>query len=189
MSASGLARAAGLDATAFNKSKRATPNGKLRWPTTESVAKCLDATGTNLIDFAGLVQDARSLRRMIPVVGLQQAGANGLFDDAGRPAGSGWEQTSFPGIDDPCAFALEISGDGMAPVFRDGDTIIVSPEAPVRNGDRIVVNTGAGEVLIRQLHQDTGNNVQFAGFNLQTPMLAIKRSEINWMARIVWTSQ
>ena len=49
LSASGLARAAGLDPTTFNKSKRTSPDGKLRWPSTESVAKVLEATGRSLL--------------------------------------------------------------------------------------------------------------------------------------------
>ena len=41
MTASGLARAAGLDPTTFNKSKRQGVDGKPRWPSTESVARAL----------------------------------------------------------------------------------------------------------------------------------------------------
>jgi phage repressor protein C with HTH and peptisase S24 domain len=48
LSPSGLAKRAGLDATAFNRSKRVTPEGRPRWPTTESVAKVLAATGASL---------------------------------------------------------------------------------------------------------------------------------------------
>ena len=40
---SGLARRAGLDPTSFNKSKRLSADGRLRWPSTESIAKVLDA--------------------------------------------------------------------------------------------------------------------------------------------------
>jgi len=39
LSPSGLAKASGLDPTTFNKSKRITPEGRPRWPSTESVAK------------------------------------------------------------------------------------------------------------------------------------------------------
>ena len=46
LSPSGLAKAAGLDPTSFNKSKRITPQGRERWPSTESVAKALAATHT-----------------------------------------------------------------------------------------------------------------------------------------------
>ena len=38
LSASGLARKAGLDPTTFNRSKRLTAAGKERWPSTESIA-------------------------------------------------------------------------------------------------------------------------------------------------------
>ncbi|MGB5212213.1 MAG: helix-turn-helix transcriptional regulator [Anderseniella sp.] len=189
MSASGLARAAGLDATAFNKSKRATPHGRLRWPTTESVSKCLAATRTSLNEFAGLVHGAQGLQRTVPCIHLAYAGANDLFDDAGRPAGDGWDRINMPGIDDPCAYALTISGDTMMPVYRDGDTVIVSPAAPVRPGDRVVVKTGDGEILARRLHRETGKKLELACFDPQQPMLTIERTTMKWMARIIWTSQ
>jgi len=189
MSASGLARAAGLDATAFNKSKRATPHGRLRWPTTESVSKCLAATRTSLNEFAGLVHGAQGLQRTVPCIHLAYAGASDLFDDAGRPAGDGWDRINLPGIDDPCAYALTISGDTMMPVYRDGDTVIVSPAAPVRPGGRVVVKTGDGEILARRLHRETGRKLELACFDPQQPMLTIERTSMKWMARIIWTSQ
>src|SRR6476660_6824239 len=54
-SASGLAKKAGLDPTTFNKSKRVSPDGRLRWPSTESVAKVLEATGASLDEFMSLI--------------------------------------------------------------------------------------------------------------------------------------
>ena len=48
LSPSALARNAGLDPTTFNKSKRGGANGKLRWPSTESLSKVLAATGASL---------------------------------------------------------------------------------------------------------------------------------------------
>ena len=42
---SGLARRAGLDPTSFNKFKRVGADGRMRWPSTESIAKVLEATG------------------------------------------------------------------------------------------------------------------------------------------------
>ena len=56
MSVSKLAKTAGLDATAFNKSKRAYPSGKLRWPSTESVAKVIKSVHMNWSDFLRLVE-------------------------------------------------------------------------------------------------------------------------------------
>ena len=51
LSASGLAKRAGLDPTTFNKSKRTTKQGKPRWPSTESLSKILDATRTTMGEF------------------------------------------------------------------------------------------------------------------------------------------
>ena len=79
--------------------------------------------------------------RMIPLIGLAQAGSRGFFDDAGFPAGAGWEEIGFPELADEHAYALEITGDSMLPVYRDGDRIVVSPAASLRRGDRVVVKT------------------------------------------------
>lgn len=57
-SLSGLARRAGLDPTAFNRSKRVSPEGKPRWPSTESLARILDVAGMSLSEFAALVESA-----------------------------------------------------------------------------------------------------------------------------------
>ena len=99
--ASGLARASGLDATAFNKSKRSGPAGKQRWPSTESIAKILAATGSSFDAFASLTGGRRTPpARTIPLIGLAQAAKSGVFDGDGFPTGSGWENTSAPDVDD-----------------------------------------------------------------------------------------
>ncbi len=54
-SPSGLAKKAGLDPTAFNKSKRVSPDGKPRWPSTESIAKILAVTDMTMSDFIELI--------------------------------------------------------------------------------------------------------------------------------------
>ncbi len=133
MTASGLAKKAGLDPTTFNKSKRITPEGRPRWPSTESVAKALAATNTKVDTFVTLITDGgKQTISSVPLIGFAEAGASGYFDDAGFPVGKGWEQVSFPAITDENAYALEISGDSMKPAYREGDVIIVSPGSPVR---------------------------------------------------------
>src|SRR5215467_13955816 len=149
LSPSGLAKLAGLDPTTFNKSKRGGANGKLRWPSTESVSKVLAATGATLDDFVSLVEGGVTRSRMVPLIGMAQAGSRGYFDDAGFPAGSGWEEIAFPEIADPHCYALEITGDSMLPVYRDGDRVLVSPSGSIRRGDRVVVKTLAGEVMAK----------------------------------------
>lgn len=58
---SGLARRAGLDPTTFNKSKRFAADGRPRWPSTESLAKILEVTATDVMTFAQLLTDDKSL--------------------------------------------------------------------------------------------------------------------------------
>ncbi len=191
MSPSGLARRAGLDPTTFNKSKRVTADGKLRWPSTESISKILNATGASFAEFVSLVgeQNADALAQRIPVIGYAQAGRSGFFDDAGYPVGNGWDEVLFPHIGDPNAFALEIAGDSMEPVYRDGDIIVVSPGASVRRGDRVVVKTTDGEVMAKELKRQTASKLELASFNSDHPDRVVEMEAVDWMSRIVWASQ
>ena len=55
LTCSGLARAAGLDSTTFNKSKRINRDGTPRWPSTYSLARVLDALEIDLAEFASFM--------------------------------------------------------------------------------------------------------------------------------------
>ena len=192
LSSSGLARIAGLDPTTFNKSKRETPKGKLRWPSTESIAKVLQATGSSLEQFVALIGDggpARVRLKLVPLIGLAQAGRAGFFDDAGFPVGHGWEEIAFPEIGDPHAYALEINGESMLPVYRDGDRIIVSPETSTRRGDRVVVKTVEGEVMAKQLARLTVRRVELHSFNPQFEDRVLDLGDVACIHRIIWASQ
>lgn len=192
LSASGLARLAGLDATTFNKSKRETPDGRQRWPSTESLAKILEATGSSLDEFLGLIAEAAGRRptaKLVPLIGFAQAGIGGFFDDGGFPAGDGWDQVAFPKLSDENAYALEVTGDSMAPVYRDGDIIIVSPNAGIRRGDRVVAKTTDGEVMAKILQRQTATSVELASFNADHETRIIALENLVWMARILWASQ
>jgi phage repressor protein C with HTH and peptisase S24 domain len=190
MTASALAKKAGLDPTTFNKSKRITPEGRARWPSTESVAKALTATNTKVETFVTLISDgAKPPISTVPLIGLAQAGAGGYFDDAGFPVGKGWEEVAVPQVTDEHAYALEVSGDSMKPAYRAGDIIIVSPGSPVRKGDRVVVKTNDGEVLIKELQRKTAKNIELKSLNAQHKDRTLAMNEVMWIARVVWASQ
>ncbi|MEW5424925.1 helix-turn-helix transcriptional regulator [Amorphus sp. 3PC139-8] len=194
LSPSGLARRAGLDPTTFNKSKRLAGDGRPRWPSTESIAKVLEATGSSLADFfrsgdRRLAEDAIPTPRAVPVVGFAQAGAGGFFDDGGFPVGSGWDEITFPERRDEPVYALEISGDSMLPLYRHGDVLIVSRAAAVRRGDRVVVKTMDGEVMAKILHRQTSKMVELTSLNPEHPDRTLPLASIEWMARILWASQ
>lgn len=198
LSVSALARQAGLDATAFNRSKRFAQDGRPRWPSTESLFKVLDATGEDFDSFARLVsgggletkgRPARRISDVVPVIGFAQAGDGGYFDDAGFPSGHGWDAIQVPDLEDDQSYALEVSGDSMLPLYRDGDIIVVSPGAQLRRHDRVVVRTKDGEVLAKILARKTNSHVELQSLNPQHTDRKIALSDIDWMARIVWASQ
>lgn len=187
---SGLARKAGLDPTTFNRSKRETATGRQRWPSTESIAKVLQATGASLDDFMALVSATGEARRYTrPLIGMAQAGAGGFFDDSGFAVGAGWDEIDILAEADEHSYALEIAGDSMAPLYRDGDIVIVSPAAPIRRGDRVVVKTSAGEVMAKELKRQTARSIELRSINPAYPDRIVPREEVSWMARILWASQ
>lgn len=189
LSVSGLAKRAGLDPTTFNKSKRVAPDGRPRWPSTESIAKVLEATSTRIEDFLDVVQNRRGRARPVPLIGMAQAGQGGFFTDAGFPVGGGWDEVRVADFDDEHAYALEISGESMLPVYRDGDVVIVSPTEQPRRGDRVVVKTTDGEVLAKELKRMTARTVELRSLNPEHEDRVLPRADVAWIARIVWASQ
>jgi phage repressor protein C with HTH and peptisase S24 domain len=191
LSASGLARRAGLDPTTFNRSKRKTRDGKERWPSTESISKILQATGATLGEFVAHLNDGggNTTFQNIPVIGFAQAGTEGYFDDAGYPSGGSWDEIPFLNVGDPHAYALEISGDSMEPVYRDGDLIIVSPGAETRRSDRVVLKTREGEVMAKVLRRKTSYKYELSSLNTAHPDRWLAAEDVEWIGRIVWASQ
>jgi phage repressor protein C with HTH and peptisase S24 domain len=191
LSPSGLAKKSGLDPTTFNRSKRITPDGRARWPSTESVAKALAATGVSIDAFVDLIQNSSraQVTQAVPLIGFAEAGTGGFFDDGGFPVGKGWDEIAFPSVNDEHAYALEISGDSMQPAYRRGDVIVVSPMAAVRRGDRVVVKTRKGEVMVKELKRKSAKSVELQSLNPAHANRAIPLKDVLWMARIVWASQ
>lgn len=190
-SPSGLAIRAGLDATSFNKSKRFGPQGRERWPSTESIAKILKATGSTFSEFVRLVEgeSKRANSTKVPVLGMAQAGQQGFFDDAGYPAGTGWDEVEFPGVTPQEAYALKIVGDSMMPVYRDGDVIVCVPGAGVRKGDRAVIKLDSGEVMAKEVSKRTRDKLHLTSLNPRHPDLIVPLKQVVWLVRIAWASQ
>lgn len=191
---SGLARLAGLDATAFNKSKRVSKDGRERWPSTESIAKVLEATGETFDQFVSSgsymqFPTAMNSNTSVPLLGLAQAGSGGFFDSAGHPAGQGWDEVQLPTAAAEGMYALEVSGDSMEPLYREGDRVVVAPGDTVRRGDRVVVRTHGGEVMIKILFRQTGKTVELHSVNPAYAPRIVPLADIEWVARITWASQ
>jgi phage repressor protein C with HTH and peptisase S24 domain len=190
LSASGLAKRAGLDPTTFNKSKRVTREGRERWPSTESVAKSLAATGVSLDEFVGLISERTSeTARKLPLLGLALASGAGHFDPRGQPLGKDWAEIAFPMLTDAGAYALIIAGEELAPTYRDGAILVISPASPPRHGDRVLLMTRAGELMLAELRNPPGTSIDVRPLAAGQSERTLAGDDVAWMARIVWASQ
>ncbi|HVM86295.1 MAG TPA: helix-turn-helix transcriptional regulator [Candidatus Binatia bacterium] len=205
LSASGLARRAGLDPTAFNPSKRITREGRPRWPSTESVAKILAVTGESFGSFVQLTgatgtsggfdegiggrMMSRPTTRALPIIALERLGEAECFSPDGQPKGDGWGRMSFGSLNDRGAFAIEISGRDLDPIYRDGDVVVVSPTAEIRRGDRVVVQGGDGTVRIRRVGRQDADGVLLEPVATSGPGEYVPMAQTRWIARILWASQ
>jgi phage repressor protein C with HTH and peptisase S24 domain len=189
LSPSALARRSGLDPTTFNKSKRIAADGRERWPSTESIAKALAAVDRSIDHFVALIGGGARPVRSVPLLTFALASQRLRFDHGGFPAGRGWDEVSLPAIDDDQSFALEISGDGLKPAYRDGDIIVVSQASPIRRGDRVVVKTRDGELMVKELKRRTARTLELASLNPAQDERTLPASDVEWIGRIVWARQ
>lgn len=190
-SASGLAKKAGLDSTIFNKSKRVAGNGRHHWPSTESISRILAVVGVSWGEFGRFLGGADAAAFKVPVIGLAEAGSDGYFDDAGHPKGGGWDYIGFPegGNGDDGLYALEVSGESMEPIYKAGDTVIVSPKRQFRRGDRVIVKTTRGEVMLKVLARKTTERVVLESFNPDFAAKDMPMTKVEWIHTVIWASQ
>jgi phage repressor protein C with HTH and peptisase S24 domain len=188
-SPSGLARRAGLDSTTFNPSKRTSADGKKpRWPSTESLSKALSAANLGFDEFANLVSDQTG-GTLLPSFDLADGDGAAAFDAGGLPAGDGWSRIRFPSGQIENAYALRVVGEAMAPVYRPGDQLIVTPDDRPRPGDRVMVKTSDGEIRGWELGQSEVQSLTLKSLNPNLPDQIRKLEDVIWIARIVWASQ
>jgi phage repressor protein C with HTH and peptisase S24 domain len=192
LSASALAKRAGLDPTTFNKSKRTTKQGKPRWPSTESLSKVLDATGTSMPDFVELMVDPTARHRApqrLRCVALSQIEQGAGLDTAGFPVAGRFDEVDFPAVEDEHAYLIELDRDISAPFLRSGDQVVVAPSSGIRRGDRVIGRLRDGSVVFGILARRTAQRVVLQ--ELQPPFAerAIAADEMSWLARALWISQ
>ncbi len=193
LSASGLARRSGLDPTTFNKSKRHAPDGRPRWPSTESIAKILRATNTSITQLFEPAQVSTSHPKeqiAVPLLGEAHAGfefARSIDDPIMTPRPA--RIVNFPETRYEPLFALSVVGDSMQPLYRDGDVLFVSSSAGTTPGDRVVVKLKNDELFVKILKSRGDGVASFHAVNPQHPDAAISETDIEWIARIVYATQ
>lgn len=192
-SPSGLAKRAGLDPTTFNKSKRVTPDGKQRWPGTESLSKILEATQTSMADFVTLIDDtptvqSRSLELKLKSIRLSEI-TDDSFDKSGFPGDGEWEEVEFPSIDDPRAYIVELDKDVAQDFCRPGSLLVVSPSNSVRRHDRIMLKLKSGGLRFGAVKRKTAQQYTLSESGRDDHEVIVATKEIAWIVRIVWVSQ
>lgn len=190
LSPSGLAKLAGLDPTTFNRSKRYVgASDKPRWPSTESIAKVLEATGASFEEFAALASDGAVGGMTIPLLRLDNPAMSTGFDAAGAPTGEAWGALAFPGAPSDALFSIEIADAEHEPLFREGDRLIAAPGLTAARGDRVILGVERGGLALGVLSGVTARTIELSPFRAGRPPRAIDVAEVLWIARILWASQ
>lgn len=195
LSPSGLAKRAGLDPSAFNRSKRYSGDGRPRWPSTESLAKVFEATGASWLEFTRLMEGPAADRPQYGiwaqdrVAGFAEAAAACFVSDEGHLVRDDTHRLDMLGPLGADVYVLEVRGSSMLPVYRDGDILIVDPSIPVKEGSRIVVHMLEGEVLIGILIRSDFNRIELLSLHPEQPSRLLERGSVERIGRIVWASQ
>ena len=127
--------------------------------------------------------------RALPIIALERLGEGECFSNDGQPKGESWGRMSFGTINDRGAFAIEISGRDLDPIYRDGDVVVVSPSAEIRRGDRVVVQSGDGSVHIRRVGRQDAEGGLLEPVATSGPGEYVPAAQTRWIARILWASQ
>ena len=77
----------------------------------------------------------------------------------------------------------------MAPIYKEGTLVMVSPAASIRRGDRVVVKTTDSEVLVNELKRRTARTIELRSIDPGQRERTLPVREVSWIARIVWASQ
>ncbi len=188
LSTSGLARLAGLDATAFNKSKRLPKDGRPRWPSTESISRALEAVGADFGEFADLVTG--QCGTTVPLFRYADADLSGAFDASGMPARDGFERVRIPSDEDGKAwFIIEIGAVELDRTYRSGDRLIVSRLAPLRPKDRVLIKPVSGDLITGLLVRNSDTHIELTAPADRASNRTLEWTGCDWIARILWVSQ
>ena len=77
----------------------------------------------------------------------------------------------------------------MEPAYRDGTIILISPAASIRRGDRVVVKTRDGEVMVKELKRRTAKTIELRSINAEHGDRSLPVRDVEWIARVMWASQ
>lgn len=120
----------------------------------------------------------------IPVIALDEAGANGYHVDA-YPPGGGFDYLERPlDVEDESAYAVEVKGDSMVPTLYEGWRVIAIPERP-RSRYLAVIGLRDGQRLIKLVRYEH-ERVRLESSNPAYDSLVVTPEDVEFLHRIVW---
>ena len=114
----------------------------------------------------------------VPVINNLAAGYPQDFTDLDYPPGVADEYVRCPGVSDPQAFAARVVGDSMEPKYREGDIVVFSPNAQVRNGQDCFIRFEGGGTTFKRMYQDSERLVRLQPLHPQYPARTYAAEEI-----------
>jgi repressor LexA len=124
--------------------------------------------------------------QFVPVINKVSAGYPTDFDDLGYPVGFSDDYVRCPDLHDANTFAVRVVGDSMEPKFVEGDIVVFSPAAEVRNGDDCFVRFAQPhETTFKRIFFETNGVVRLQPRNEKYPPMIIDGKRINGLYRAV----
>lgn len=189
LSASGLAKKAGLDATTFNKSKRIRPDGKKRWPSLDSINKIIEVSGISFEQFYNMIENETmpKFAPSIPFIKASNISEKLEIHDKGFNTNN-WSKVRFPDSKDNL-LALDIDSDNYLPNYRSGTLLILSKNSEVRRGDRVAIFKNDGSLLIKEFIRRTSSSLEVVEIDDLQKESSIDINQVKLVNRIVWAGQ
>ena len=205
LSPSGLARLAGLDSTSFNPSKRIKPNGRPRWPSTESIAKILSATQTSAGAFFDHEPVSRPRKKSNDAwlccdIMAQSPAAHWPVwpchidtqppvDSTAKTATHDQQHAPKPLPVSHAIVTLQVQGEQFLPLYPDGTHLLLTCHEALQRGNRVIVKCNPDSFLIGDIEQTAARSLRLRSLSQESEDMSVSLSCVEWVARILWASQ
>jgi len=132
-----------------------------QWQPANSPELCITTVAS---DATSNIVPGSPVIKKIPVISWARAGWQNVDVQFHPGDADDWIHTTV--TNHPNAFALIVKGDSMAPLFLEGETIIVDPGREAMNGSYVIAKNGNSEATFKQLVID-GPNVYLRPLNTE----------------------
>ncbi|HAU4976831.1 TPA: helix-turn-helix transcriptional regulator [Aeromonas hydrophila] len=127
--------------------------------------------------------DKPSKGRRIPIVGNTQAGPDGVWFDMGYPDGFSDTYIDFPSRGN--TYGLMVVGGSMDPYYREGEAVIVDPNAEPLTGEVVVVRMADDEVMLKVFTGIRNGEVVLDSLNTSYSRQLRKQEDMQFMHQVV----